>query len=187
MPRSIEPSSESRHGVPDVKPRSPVDLDKPIIAGQRRAGDQRWLVLGLFIAANLVVSLLGGLATASSVGGWYQTLAKPGFNPPDWVFGPVWSLLYAMIAVAGWLGWRNGASLLPYAMQLGLNLAWSILFFGLRRIDLALVDIAALWLAIAWTLWTYWRSSRLAGGLLLPYLAWVSFAAALNLELWRLN
>lgn len=146
-----------------------------------------WLALAGFGAASATGSVLGGLAVASSVRGWYQSLAKPGFTPPDAVFAPVWSALYVAMAIAAWLAWRRGAALLPYWLQLVLNIGWSVLFFGLRRPDLALIDLAALWLAILWMIAVFWRASAPAGLLMLPYLAWVSFAGALNFQVWRLN
>ncbi|MDH4094110.1 MAG: tryptophan-rich sensory protein [Betaproteobacteria bacterium] len=148
--------------------------------------------LAVFLAINVAVSALGGWATASSVGTWYQGLAKPAFNPPDWVFAPVWSALYLMIAVAGWRAWRRGGgearrALVVYAVQLALNLSWSFVFFGARLIGPALLVIAALLAAIAANAALFWRLDRWAGALLVPYAAWVSFAALLNAALWRLN
>lgn len=134
---------------------------------------------------------LGNLATARSVLEWYPTLAKPPWTPPNWVFGPVWTLLYGMMAIAGWLAWRDGrsriAAPLLFLLQLALNGGWSWLFFGLRRPDLALACVVSLWLAIAGTIAAFWRISRLAVILFLPYLAWVTFAAVLNLAVVRLN
>jgi tryptophan-rich sensory protein len=149
-------------------------------------------VLGLtaFVVLCFGVSLLGGLATAPALAEWYPALRKPPWTPPGWVFGPVWTLLYPVIAVAGWLAWREGRARfgpLLYLLQLALNGAWPWLFFGQRRPDLALVCIAALWVAILATTVAFWRVSRGAAMLLLPYLAWVGFAAALNLAILRLN
>ena len=154
--------------------------------------------LGLagFVALSFAVAGAGGAITATSVGSWYPTLAKPAFNPPDWVFGPVWTLLYAMIAVAGWRVWRlrgwtrNGAldpALLAWALQLGLNLCWSFVFFGARMIGAALVEIVVLLAAIVVTVQLFRRVDRLAAWLLVPYAAWVAFATLLNAALWRLN
>lgn len=133
------------------------------------------------------------MATATSVETWYQGLAKPIFAPPDRLFGPVWTVLYAMIAVSGWLAWRappSGArtvGLRWYFFQLALNLMWSVVFFGLHAIGIALIDIAALLLAILVTVAYFWRVDRAAALLLVPYAAWVAFAAALNLAFFRLN
>ena len=148
--------------------------------------------LAVFIAINIAISALGGWATAASVGTWYQALAKPAFNPPDWIFAPVWSALYLMIAIAGWRVWRRGSgdarlALTVYAVQLALNLAWSFVFFGARLIGPALAVIAALLAAILANAFLFWRIDRAAGALLVPYAAWVSFAAVLNAALWRLN
>jgi translocator protein len=149
--------------------------------------------LGAFLGFNCGVAAVGALLTARSVETWYRGLNKPSWTPPDWVFGPVWTTLYATIGLAGWLAWRRPSSrgrstaLNTYAAQLGLNLAWSGLFFGLRSPALGLAGIIGLWFAIAWTIAAFWRVSRLAALLLLPYLAWVSFAAWLNLAVWRMN
>jgi benzodiazapine receptor len=149
--------------------------------------------LAVFIALNAAVSALGGWATAGSVGTWYVTLAKPAFNPPNWIFAPVWTALYLMIAVAGWRAWRRGAgqearlALTAYAVQLVLNLSWSFVFFGARMIGPALAVIVAMLAAILANAFLFWRIDRAAGALLLPYAAWVSFATLLNAALWRLN
>jgi tryptophan-rich sensory protein len=150
------------------------------------------VVLGAFLAACFAISALGALATAASVGTWYQTLAKPAFNPPDSVFAPVWTTLYAMMAIAGWRVWRrvgftDRPAFAAYAVQLGLNLLWSVLFFGLREVGAALVELVCLWTAIVVTLVLFWRRDKVAGALFVPYLAWVSFAGALNGAIWRLN
>jgi tryptophan-rich sensory protein len=157
-------------------------------------GNRQWGMLVLFVAACLAVGMLGGWITAGSVGTWYPTLNKPSWTPPPWIFAPVWTLLYLMMGVAGWLVWRRGTShplvkpaLLLFSGQLLLNLAWSLFFFGARSPGLALIDIAGLWLLLAATTGVFMMVSRAAGLLLLPYLAWVSFALALNLAVWRLN
>ncbi|MBE0612828.1 MAG: tryptophan-rich sensory protein [Burkholderiales bacterium] len=147
----------------------------------------------VFLALCLAVSAIGGAATASSVGTWYQTLAKPSFNPPNWIFAPVWTALYFMMAIAGWRVWRREGlraarwPLTLFALQLALNLCWSILFFGLRSIGGALVEIFVLLLAIVATTVVFWKRDRVAGMLFIPYVGWVGFAAVLNAALWRLN
>ena len=152
-----------------------------------------WLRLGLFLAACFAAAALGGVATGGAVRDWYPTLAKPAWNPPAWVFGPVWTVLYVLMAVAAWLVWRragwSGArrALTVFFVQLTLNAAWSGLFFGLRNPGAAFAEILLLWGAIAWTLVLFWRFSALAGMMFIPYLAWVSFAAVLNFTIWRLN
>lgn len=127
-------------------------------------------------------------------GAWYAGLEKPSFNPPSWVFAPVWTVLYVMMAVAAWLVWKDrgtlAAAAVPLAawlVQLVLNALWSWLFFGQHRMGLALVDMVALWFAIIVTIALFWRVRHLAAWLLVPYLAWVSFAMVLNTSLWRLN
>jgi translocator protein len=126
-------------------------------------------------------------------GEWFAGLRKPTWNPPGWVFGPVWSALYTMMAVAAWLVWRRGGfaaqrgPLSMFLAQLVLNAAWTPLFFGLRQPGWAFAEILLLWLAIAATLAAFWPVNRTAAWLIAPYLAWVSFAAALNGTIWRLN
>lgn len=143
-----------------------------------------WLVL-CFAAA--------GTAVFVSTDGWYVALHKPSWNPPAWLFGPAWTLLYITMAVAAWLVWREGGwkaqgrALGLFLLQWFLNALWTPLFFGLHRPGLAFAEIVLLWLAIAATLVSFWRVRQVAGILLVPYLAWVSFAAALNFTIWRLN
>lgn len=129
----------------------------------------------------------------SMPGSWYAQLHKPSWNPPSWVFGPVWTLLYAMMAVAAWLVWRQGGfkaqrrALGLFLVQLLFNALWTPLFFGLHRPGLAFVDIVLLWLALLATIVAFWKARPLAGALLVPYLGWVAFASALNFMLWHLN
>lgn len=148
--------------------------------------------LALFLAASALVAGAGSMATASSVTTWYPELVKPPFNPPGWVFGPVWTMLYVMMAIAGWRVWRDDhrlrrRALCAYAVQLALNLCWSLAFFGLQSPALGLAVIAALLAAIITTTALFFRIDRVSGLLFIPYLAWVSFAAILNLSLWWLN
>lgn len=167
----------------------------PPAAGSHRIWGRDWLALLAAVAICLAVSALSGWATSTSVETWYPTLEKPSFNPPDAVFAPVWTVLYLMMATAAWLIWRRrGAcpagvrrALALFGLQLALNLTWSVMFFGLRQIGWGLVDIVLLWAAIAATTVAFWRVERLAGLLMLPYLAWVGFAGVLNLAIWRLN
>ena len=141
----------------------------------------------------LAVYAVSGLVTASSVGTWYQTLNKLTFTPPDWIFPPVWTALYIMMAIAGWLVWRRTDTeaghwaMLLFAIQLLLNLGWSILFFGLKWIGVALIEILLLWIAIAATTLAFWRIEWRAGLLLVPYLLWVTYATLLNGSIWALN
>lgn len=160
-----------------------------------KQGGKRRELLGLagFLAACFAVSGIGGFVTATSVGSWYQALEKPAFNPPDWVFAPVWTALYILMAIAGWRVWlcaRSAArttALIVFAGQLSLNLAWSILFFGLQSIGGALLEIVLLLSAIVVTTALFWRIDRPAAALLLPYALWVLYAALLNVSLWLLN
>lgn len=123
-------------------------------------------------------------------GAWYAALEKPFFNPPNWVFAPVWSILYILMAVAAWRIWRRcgfDTAIVLWAIQLVLNGLWSWFFFGLHRTGLGLVDIAVLFVVIALTTILFMRRDRVAGYLMVPYLAWVAFASILNLSLWLLN
>jgi len=150
-----------------------------------------WL-LG-FLTITFLAAAVGSTFTATSVGGWYQQLDRPEWRPPDWLFGPVWTTLYILMAVAAWLVWRRGGwggarvPLSLWVLQLLLNVGWSAIFFGMRDPQLAFYEIIALWLAIAATAACFWRWSKLGALLLVPYLAWVSFAAALNYTIWQMN
>jgi translocator protein len=152
------------------------------------------LKLAVSISVPLVVGVLSGVATARGVTEWYPTLTRPAFTPPSWIFGPVWTLLYLMMGFAAFLVWQWGleaagvrVALVAFLVQLALNGLWSLLFFGLRAPGAAFVDIILLWLAIAVTTWLFWRVVHVAGALMLPYLAWVTFAAVLNGSIWSLN
>ena len=143
-----------------------------------------WLVL-CFAAS--------GTAVFVSTGGWYAQLQKPSWNPPAWIFGPVWTVLYIMMAVAAWMVWRvggwrrQGRALGLFLGQWLLNALWTPLFFGLHQPLLAFVEIVALWVVLVATVIAFGRVRRAAAVLLLPYLAWVSFAAVLNFTIWWLN
>lgn len=134
-----------------------------------------------------------GTAAFVSIDGWYAALQKPSWNPPPWVFGPAWTVLYFCMAVAAWLVWREGGwktqgrALGLFLVQWALNALWTPIFFGLHRPGLAFAEIVILWLLLAATLAAFWRINKAAGALLVPYLTWVSFAAALNFAIWRLN
>lgn len=141
-----------------------------------------------------LAGIIGSFFTTPSVATWYQTLVRPALNPPAWVFGPVWITLYALMGVAAFLVWRAGLAharvkiaLAIFAVQLVLNTLWSIIFFGLHSPGGALIDIAALWIAIVLTIVAFAKISRPAAWLLVPYLAWVSFATYLNYAIWMLN
>jgi tryptophan-rich sensory protein len=134
-----------------------------------------------------------GTAIFVSTSGWYAELHKPLWNPPAWVFAPAWTLLYVLMAVAAWLVWREGGwkvqrrTLGLFVLQWLLNALWTPLFFGMHRPGLAFAEIILLWWVLAATLASFWRVRKVAGILLMPYLAWVSFAAMLNFTIWRLN
>lgn len=140
-----------------------------------------------------VAASIGSAATFSSVKSWYPQLDKPAFTPPQWVFGPAWSTLYLLMGIADYLISRHGDSgevtnaRLLYRIQLVLNAAWSVIFFGLRSPFTALIEIALLWIAIVATILAFARVSKLAALLLVPYLAWTTFAAILNAAIWRKN
>ena len=156
----------------------------------RPTGPSIWIGLGFWLAVTFAAAWIG---SRFQPGEWYSGLIKPALTPPGWVFGPVWTLLYAIMAVAAWLVWcRHGLAnaIGPLGLFLGqlvLNALWSYLFFGLQHPGLALLDIVVLWLVILATVKAFWRSHRPAGLLLLPYLFWVSFATYLNFQFWRLN
>jgi len=142
----------------------------------------------------VLVGAVSGLFTASSVKTWFVTLNKPSFNPPSYVFAPVWTTLYIMMGVAFYLVWvsvtdkaQQHKAMTVYFIQLFLNFCWSFIFFYKQRPDLALIDIVFLWISIVATLVLFYRISKPAGWLLVPYLLWVSFASALNYAIWQLN
>lgn len=143
--------------------------------------------LAVFLAAVAAVAVIGSLATIGNVDGWYADADKPGFTPPNWLFGPVWTVLYVMMAVAAWLVWRRGGPTAAWWVQLVLNLAWTPTFFALEQPWLALVVIVALDAAVLTTLVVFSGFSRAAAWLFAPYLAWSLFATALNLGIAVLN
>lgn len=156
-----------------------------------KVSDRReWVAL---IVSFVVTFAAAGIGSQFMPGAWYRDLQKPWFNPPDAVFGPVWTALYAMMAIAVWLVWRRrtqanvNRALVAFGVQLALNAAWSWLFFRRHEIGWALIDITLLWIAILLTTVLFWRLTRTAGVLLIPYLVWVSFAALLNVSFWQLN
>ena len=127
------------------------------------------------------------LTMGETRGAWYSSLSKPGWTPPSWVFGPVWTALYVMMGVASYRVWRAGGSLRLYIVQLALNFAWSLIFFKAHDLGLATVDIAALWVAVAATTIQFWRVDPVAGYLMLPYLAWTSYASTLTVAMYARN
>ncbi|MBI1373198.1 MAG: tryptophan-rich sensory protein [Phycisphaera sp.] len=154
--------------------------------------------VGLVVAIVICFAAggIGNAATMPELAGWYAGIAKPTWTPPGWVFGPVWSLLYVMMALAAWQVWRRAGAdgavsatkpLAIFVVQLVLNALWSVIFFGMHEPGWAAVELAVLWIAIAATLILFWRRSTPAGVLLAPYLTWVSFALLLNIAIWRMN
>jgi translocator protein len=154
---------------------------------------QKWLALGVLLALVLIVGAAGSVVTMPKIPAWYAGLNKPFFSPPNWVFGPVWTLLYIMMAVAAWRVWlvrkleQRNQALMLFAIQLALNAFWSPAFFGFEAPRAALVVIAALLLAIALTTLRFFALDRIAGWLFVPYLCWVAFATALNGAIVMLN
>ena len=153
----------------------------------------QWVALAFLLFICLGAAGLGAAATNLSVEDWYAALNKPSWNPPNWLFAPVWTTLYIGMAAAAWLVWRrNGLAaawlpLLLFGVQLFLNSAWSALFFGMRSPGIAFIDIVLLWIAILATTVAFGRVSNLAATLMVPYLGWVTFATALNWSIWRMN
>ena len=167
----------------------PNDNETKPTAGAAGRALSAIIIFAIVFGAAGIGAALGGAMT----GPWYQELNKPAFSPPSWVFGPVWTVLYATMALAAWLIWirRPVASVaLPLALfgvQLFFNMIWSGLFFRLHLIGAAAADIVLIWLATAATIAAFLRVSRPAGLILLPYLVWLTFAGVLNFSIWRLN
>ncbi len=152
----------------------------------------KFIYLIAFIIVCELAGIIGSVFTTDSVQEWYPALEKPDFTPPSWVFGPVWSTLYLMMGISAFLVFVSGKeesnrALMIFAGQLVLNTLWSIAFFGMRSPLLGLAVIILLWLAIAATMISFYRISRSSAYLLIPYILWVSFAAALNYSIWNLN
>lgn len=147
------------------------------------------------VVTCLVIGYFSGIVTQSAITTWYPTLIKPSFNPPNWIFAPVWSTLYIMMGIAAGLVWDRidleselvKNALVVFAIQLALNALWSYLFFGLHNPMLAGIEIIILWLMIFETYTQFYKINKIAAYLLLPYLAWVSFAMVLNISIWWLN
>lgn len=159
----------------------------------RAATSRDWLVLAGFIALCLGAGAVGSWFTMPALDVWYAALRKPSWNPPNWVFAPVWTALYLTMAVAAWMVWRRAGvgaartALILFVVQLILNVAWSALFFALRSPALGVAGIVALWAALVATIVSFGRISAGAAWLMIPYLVWVTFAGALNVAVWRLN
>lgn len=157
---------------------------------------KNWLKLLISLLIVTLASSLGSLFTVSSIPTWYSILNKPGFNPPSWLFGPVWTILYLMIAVSLFLVWKNKTKIKNnskkkaywiFGIQILLNSLWSIVFFGMHQILLACIVIILLWISIILNIFYFYKISKTASYLLIPYLLWVSFASLLNFAIWILN
>jgi len=152
-----------------------------------------WISLILFVLLTFLIQVIGGFWTRESITTWYPTLVKPSWNPPSFVFGPVWTVLYIMIAISGWLIYqaydshKRNVTLILYGIQLSLNFIWSFLFFSLRSPVLAMIDIILLCFALGLTIIKAWSVRPLAALLLIPYLMWVMYATTLNIAIWWLN
>ena len=153
-----------------------------------------YMALAGFVVLSELAGVIGSVFTFAAIPAWYAFLDKPSFSPPSWVFAPVWTTLYLLMGIAAYLVWEKRGenkaakqALLLFGIQLALNTAWSIAFFGLRSPVLGLAIIALLWAAILGTMRAFSRISKTAGNLFVPYLAWVSFAALLNASIWMLN
>ncbi len=181
--------------TPRLRNRRPVrgyeDPGRESSLGMRATRDIAGLVAA--VAATEAVGGLSVLASGRDFVAYYDQLRKPPFTPPPAAFGPVWTTLYLLMGIAAWLVWREGLTarsalaLGLFAAQLALNFAWTLIFFGRHRVGVALLEIVALWLTILATIVAFWRVRPLAGGLLVPYLAWVSVATYLNAGIWRLS
>ena len=149
--------------------------------------------LVIFLLACFIAAWLGSLATTPKIDGWYNELQKPSWTPPNNIFGPVWGFLYAFMALAAWMVWRRTSLVKPatpmilFILQLALNIAWSWLFFGMESPGIAMVDIVALWFLILATLIAFWKTTPISGILFIPYIIWVTYAAALNFAVWQMN
>ena len=155
----------------------------------------KYTKIAILVVTCLAIGYVSGMVTQSSIKTWYPTIIKPAFNPPNWLFAPVWTILFIFMGIAGGLVWSQidqkreevTKALLFFAIQLFLNALWSILFFGLKNPMLALIEIVLLWLVIYETFVKFNKIDKIAGYLFIPYLIWVGFAALLNLNIWWLN
>ncbi len=155
----------------------------------------KYTKIAILVGTCLALGYFSGMVTQSSIKTWYPTIIKPSFNPPNWLFAPVWTTLFVFMGVAGGLVWSQinkkkeevSKAMLFFTIQLVLNVLWSILFFGLKNPLLALIEITILWLMIYETFIKFNKINKIAGYLFIPYLIWVGFAAFLNLNIWWLN
>lgn len=154
----------------------------------------QWRTLAVFVLACLAAGFIGSFFTREGIQAWYVFLKKPGIAPPDWVFGPVWTTLYVLMGISAYLAWEKGrdksetkAAMILFALQLVLNTVWSLLFFGMRNPFYAFIEIVFLWLAIAASIIAFYKISKKAALLMVPYILWVSFASLLNYLIWQMN
>lgn len=152
------------------------------------------LKLIISVAIPVAAGAVSGFFTSTGLGSWYQSIIKPSWNPPGWVFGPVWTLLYIMMGIALYLVWKTGAAsalkktaITLFAIQLALNFFWSFIFFNQQQIGWALVEIITMWFAILLTIFSFSKINNTSSWLLVPYISWVSFATILNYTIWKLN
>jgi len=153
-----------------------------------------FLKLIIAICIPLAVGFTSGFFTISGVGSWYQTIQKPSWNPPNWIFGPVWTTLYILMGVSLFLIWKSQenkdarqTAVILFSIQLILNFFWSFIFFNQHQVGLALIEIIAMWIAILFTIFAFAKINNTAAWLLVPYISWVSFATILNYTIWKLN
>ncbi len=167
--------------------------DRPIERAAPAENPRQWLVLGGYVVASFSAAAVGAIVNDRAIEGWYRTLEKPSWTPPDEVFAPVWTLLYAAMAISAWLVWKSkqqapvGGALTLWWLGLVLNVGWNIAFFALESPGAGVAVIALLWVTLVATTVRFFQVRRLPGWLMVPYLGWVSFASALNLAIWRLN
>ena len=155
---------------------------------------KNWVKLVIALAIPQLVAAAGAYYTVTGTGSWYQTIDKPSWQPPSWVFGPVWTTLYVLMGIAMFLVWKSNVpeklkrrATILWGVQLLFNFLWSFLFFGQQQIFVALVEIVILWILILLTIFAFARVSKLAAWLLVPYIIWVSFATILTYTIWQLN
>lgn len=155
---------------------------------------KNWLKLVISLALPQVAGLTGALFTETGEGSWYRTIQRPEWNPPGWVFGPVWTALYILMGIAFYIVWKSSAdekikrpAMVFWVLQLVFNLCWTLIFFYAHEIGYAFAEIVVLWLLILITIFLFARISKLAAWLLVPYISWVSFAAMLTYTIWQLN
>lgn len=155
---------------------------------------KKWMKLVISLGLPLAVGFIAGMFTTAEIAGWYQTIRKPVWQPPNWVFGPVWTLLYILMGIAFYLVWTSGAparqkrmAITLWSIQLVFNFFWSFIFFKQHQIDWALAEIVLLWFFILLTILSFSRISKTAAWLLVPYISWVTFATLLTLTIYQLN